>query len=267
MSAIGSITIGQYYPGESAVHRLDPRVKIAATFIFMVSLFVVRNFWGFLAFFLLIALAVFLAQLPWPLVVRGLRPILYFLLFTVVIHLFFTPGLVLARLGPLRITIEGVRNGLFISSRLLLLVVGTSLLTLTTTPIQLTDAIEFMLKPLAVLRVPAHEIAMMMTIALRFIPTLVVEADKIMKSQTARGADFESGNILRRARSYIPLLIPLFVSAFRRADELALAMESRLYRGGKGRTRLRELRAEAKDWLALAFALVIAVGVGILGRL
>lgn len=264
---LGSVAIGQYYPGESAVHAVDPRVKMAATFLFMVSLFVVSNFWGLLALFVFLAATVSLAGLPWSLVARGLRPILYFLLFTLLIHLFFTPGLVLIALGPLRITWEGIRSGLFIGSRLLLLVTGTSVLTLTTTPMQLTDAIEFLLKPLAVVRVPAQEIAMMMTIALRFIPTLVVEANKIMKSQTARGADFESGNVLRRARSYIPLLIPLFVSAFRRADELALAMESRLYRGGKGRSRLRELKTEKRDWLALTLALVVLVGAAVLGRI
>lgn len=266
MVRLGSVTIGQYYPVESTIHRLDPRIKIIITLLFMIGLFLVRNFWGFLAFFLLVFFAIYLAQLPLKLVVRGLRPIIYFLFFTIIIHLFFTRGEILFHLGPLAVTQEGIRNGLFVTSRLLLLVVGTSFLTLTTTPIQLTDAIEFLLKPGRKIRVPAHEIAMMITIALRFIPTLVVEAEKIMKSQMARGADFESGNVLRRARNYIPLLIPLFIGAFRRADELALAMEARLYRGGEGRTRLRELQMELKDWLGFVVSTVFIIAVSWIGR-
>ncbi len=263
---LSSVTIGQYYPVESLVHQLDPRPKIVITLLFMVGLFLVRNVFGFLSFFAVIFLTIYLAQLPWKLVFRGIRPILYFLVFTVIIHLLFTKGEIIFHLGPFGVTKEGIMNGLFVISRLLLLVIGTSLLTLTTTPVQLTDALEFLLRPWRRIKVPAHEIAMMITIALRFIPTLIVEAEKIMNSQMARGADFESGNILRRARNYIPLLIPLFISAFRRADELALAMESRLYRGGEGRTRLRELQMGSRDWLAFTIGTVFIFAISWIGR-
>lgn len=259
------VTVGQYFPAESPIHHLDPRVKICLTMLLMVAIFMVKSFTGFAALGLLLCLVVYVGQLPWSWILRGLKPLRYILLFTLVMHLLFTPGLVILLLGPLRITQEGLRNGLFFCARLVLLVSGTSLLTFTTTPIELTDGIEYLLSPFRRFKVPAHELAMMMTIALRFIPTLLVETEKIMKAQMARGADFESGNIFRRAKSLVPLLVPLFVSVFRRADELALAMESRCYRGGEGRTRMRALRMEGKDWLmgmATVVLLVLAILVG-----
>lgn len=260
------ITIGQYYPAESLVHRLDPRVKMLLTFGLLIAIFAIKNFIGFLVVVLLFGAITYLGQLPWRLALRGIRPLFYILVFTLIIHFLFTAGQPLLRIGPLVISREGFVNGLFISSRLFLLVLGTSFLTLTTSPIELTDSIEYLLSVFKIFRLPAHEIAMMMTIALRFIPTLMVEAEKIMKAQMARGADFESGNLIRRARSYIPLLVPLFVSAFRRADELALAMESRGYRGGEGRTRLRELRMEAGDWAGLTLVTMILIAIVAIGR-
>ncbi|MEW6189490.1 MAG: energy-coupling factor transporter transmembrane component T, partial [Actinomycetota bacterium] len=196
-----------------------------------------------------------------------LKPLRLIIIFTFAMHLLFTSGTILMKLGPLRITQEGLQMGVFICIRLILLLLGTSLLTLTTTPIELTDGLEYLLSPFRRLKIPAHELAMMMTIALRFIPTLVMETDKIMKAQMARGADFESGNILRRARSFLPLLIPLFVSAFRRADELALGMESRCYRGGEGRTRLKALEMSGKDWLAGTVASLLLIVSVAMGRL
>jgi len=259
-------TLGQYYPAESPVHRLDPRVKIALTFGLVAGLFLIKNFLGFLGAFLLISLVIYLGQLPFWMAFRGLKPLFYIFVFTMVVHFFFTAGYPLLRIGPLVVTREGFFNGLFISLRLLLLVLGSNLLIFTTSPIALTDGMEYLLSPLQIFRVPSHEIALMMTIALRFIPTLIVEAEKIIKAQMARGADFESGNLIRRARSYLPLLIPLFVTVFRRADELALAMESRCYRGGKGRTKFRELRIKRSDWVALALATVIIIAIVAIGR-
>jgi energy-coupling factor transport system permease protein len=266
VSRLGSVTLGQYYPAESPIHKLDPRIKIILTFGLILALFVIGNFTGFLGITIFLGIAIYLGKLPWRWALRGLRPIFYVLIFTLLAHFFFTAGQSLADIGPLSITREGFINGLFICSRLLLLVVGTSLLTLTTSPIELTDGIEYLLSPLKIVKLPAHEIAMMMTIALRFIPTLMVEADRIMKAQMARGADFESGNLIKRVKSYLPLLIPLFVMAFRRADELALAMESRCYHGGENRTKLRELRIKQSDLVSLFVVAMILVGVVVIGR-
>lgn len=264
VSVFGNLTIGQYLSGTSVVHRLDPRTKITIVGLFMIVLFTASNAaaYGVLTAFTL--LAVFLARVPPAMLVRGLRPVLFLLLLTFALQLFLTRGTPLFVAGPLVATREGLRLGIFMVLRLLLLLVIASLLTLTTSPVALTDGLEAVLGPLKLVGVPAHELAMMMTIALRFIPTLMEEADKIMKAQMARGADFETGNPLRRARSLIPLLVPLFVSAFRRADELAAAMESRCYRGGLRRTRLKRLRATALDAVAAAlsaatFALVLAL--------
>ncbi len=249
-----NITIGQYYPGQSPVHRLDPRTKIVATFVFIVCLFLVRRS-GY-PVITLIALGLMLAsQVPPRLVLRGLRPIFFIALLTFVLNVFVTPGTPLYTLGPLVVTQEGIASGIYLVWRLILLVLITSFLTLTTPPVTLTDGIECLLRPFSRLGVPAHELAMMMTIALRFIPTLLEETEKIMKAQMARGADFESGNILQRAKNLLPLLIPLFVSAFRRADELAVAMEARCYRGGEQRTRLKQLAYRQGDWLVYAFTL------------
>jgi len=256
------VTIGQYVPRESPVHRLDPRTKIAAVTSFMVVIFVVRDFvgYGLLTLFLLGMIA--LARIPLGFVLRGLRPIIFLLLLTVVLNIFFSGidgGTVVFRLWRLTATREGIVRALFIAYRLILLVGVTSLLTFTTSPVELTDGIERLLRPFRRIGVPAHELAMMMTIALRFIPTLLEETEKIMKAQMARGAVFDRGGALRRARALIPVLVPLFVSAFRRADELALAMEARCYRGGEKRTRMKELRFARRDAAALVLTVVASV--------
>ncbi len=254
------ITIGQHIPGDSIIHRLDPRFKIIITIVMITALFFIDSFYGFALFLGFTLGAILIARLPVSRVLRGLKPVFFLILITLVLHLFLTRGgEVIWQWRFLRIEEEGIQTGFLMVSRILLLIMFTSLLTLTTSPLQLTDGIEYLLKPLARFGVPAGELAMMMTIALRFIPTLMEEADKIMKAQKARGADFESGNIIQRAKSLIPLLVPLFISAFRRADELALAMESRCYRGGSKRTSLKELETTPKDILALIMTLVFAV--------
>lgn len=257
-----NVTIGQYILRDSVIHKLDPRMKIVITMLLVVGLFFVKNFWGFLGIAFFILGIIMLAKLSLKTIIRGLRPIIFIVSFTLIIHLLFTRGGdTLLQWGIVRIDSVGVFTGFFMASRIIILISFTSLLTLTTSPIQLTDGLEQLLNPLKRIGVPAHELAMMMTIALRFIPTLLEEAEKIMKAQKARGADFESGNILQRARSLIPLLVPLFLSAFRRADDLAMAMEARCYRGGKGRTKMKELTCKYQDWLALFISLIIVLGV------
>ena len=238
---LNNITMGQYYPVDSRVHRLDPRIKLILTIVFIV--------------------AVFLAKTPFRMLMRSLKPLRLILILTFLLNLFFTTGeTVWVEFWVIRITKEGFLQALFYSLRLAFLVVGTSLLTLTTSPVSLSDGIEILLTPLKKIHFPAHELAMMMTIALRFIPTLLEETDKIMKAQMARGADFESGNLISRARAMVPLLVPLFVSAFRRASDLAMAMESRCYHGGEGRTRLRVLKLSRDDGIACAvMALLLAL--------
>lgn len=255
------VTIGQFFPGSSFFHRLEPRIKICLISMYLVALFLFKSYWGYLAMSLFTLAVILSSRLPLKLMLRGLKPLYFILIFTFLLHIFFTKGgTVLARWKRLSIETEGVISGLMMTWRLVLLVMTSSLLTLTTSPIALTDAVEGLLSPLKPIGVPAHELAMMMTIALRFIPTLMEEAEKIMKAQMARGADFESGNLLQRAKSMIPLLIPLFISSFRRADDLALAMEARCYRGGKGRTRMKAHPVQVKDWLTLvAFAGAMAV--------
>lgn len=244
------ITLGQYYPGESFIHELDPRVKILATFIFIIELFLINKFiqYAWIVLFLVIVIAI--SKVPLKFMLKGLRPLMIIIILTFGINIFMTQGEVLYALGPLKITKEGLHQALFMGSRLILLIIGSSVLTLTTKPIKLTDGIEKLLNPFKKIGVPAHELAMMMTIALRFIPTLLEETDKIMKAQMARGADFESGNLFKRAKSLIPLLVPLFISAFRRADELAMAMEARCYKGGEDRTRMHELEFHPRDLIA-----------------
>lgn len=261
-----NLTIGQHYPVESKIHDLDPRVKIMVTLIFIVSLFIINKFQAYLLVFAFLGLVIKLSHVPLKMVIRGLKPILIIIGVTFFINLFMTPGEVLYQLGPLDITREGIRQAGFMALRLVLLIMGTSMLTLTTSPILLTDGIESLLNPYKRIGLPAHELAMMMTIALRFIPTLMEETEKIMKAQKARGADFESGNIVRRAKSLVPLLVPLFVSAFRRADELAMAMEARCYRGGEHRTRMRALLMVRSDYLAL-FITFVYVGAIVGSRL
>ncbi|MDW7667245.1 MAG: energy-coupling factor transporter transmembrane component T [Bacillota bacterium] len=251
-----NITIGQHYPIESFIHDLDPRVKIVITFLFIISLFVVNHFAAYLIVILFLSVIVVLSKVPFLMVLKGLKPILIIIIITFLINVFMTSGEIIYSLGPLDITKEGLRQAGFMGLRLILLIMGTSMLTLTTSPILLTDGIESLLNPYKKIGLPAHELAMMMTIALRFIPTLMEETEKIMKAQKARGADFESGNIFKRAKSLVPLLVPLFVSAFRRADDLAMAMEARCYRGGENRTRMRQLGITKKDIYAGIFTVV-----------
>ena len=247
-----NITMGQYYPVDSPVHRMDPRMKLVLTIIFIVTVFLSHSFVGYLLLLAFLVLACRVSNVPFRLLLKGLRPLRLIIIITFLLNLFFTSGEdVWVSVWVIRITREGFLQALFYSLRLVFLVAGTSLLTLTTSPVALSDGIEMLLSPLKVIHFPAHELAMMMTIALRFIPTLLEETDKIMKAQMARSADFESGNILARAKAMIPLLVPLFVSAFRRAGDLAMAMESRCYHGGEGRTRLRVLKTTRNDWLAL----------------
>lgn len=251
------ITIGQHYPTGSYIHKLDPRTKIIITFALIVGLFIINTFLPYIYIVAFIASAIYISKIPFKYIIKGLKPLRIIIIITFIINIFMTQGHTITTLGPLSITREGVHQAFFMAIRLMLLVMGTSILTLTTSPITLTDGIEHLLNPLKKIGVPAHELAMMMTIALRFIPTLLEETDKIMKAQIARGADFESGNILSRAKSLVPLLVPLFISAFRRADELAMAMEARCYRGGENRTRMKELNMTSKDTVALSLTTVL----------
>ena len=248
---IRDITLGQYYPGDSLIHKLDSRVKIIATVLFIVELFIVKNFLGFAISAAALGLVVVISKVPLSYIVRGLKPILIIIIFTFFINIFMVDGQTLVKWGFIKITYEGLYMAIFMAIRLVLLIIGSSLLTLCTKPISLTDGIEKLLIPMKWVGVPTHEIAMMMTIALRFIPTLLEETDKIMKAQQARGADFESGNIINRAKSLIPILVPLFVSAFRIAQDLAMAMEARCYRGGEHRTRMNEMKMRSRDIFAL----------------
>lgn len=244
---IRDITIGQYYRADSPIHRLDPRTKIIGTLAYIISLFLFRQFTGFLVAVLFLGLIIHYSQVPMRFILRGLRPVLFMLLFTAMLNLFWTPGTPLVTLGFLQITAEGIRRTVFLAVRLILLILGSSMMTLTTTPNQLTDAMENLLAPLRRLHLPVHEVAMMMSIALRFIPILIEETNKIMKAQMARGADFESGNLFRRLKSMIPILVPLFASSIRRANDLANAMDARCYHGGGGRTKMKPLRYQTID--------------------
>ena len=262
---IKNVTIGQYFPGESFVHRLDPRTKLLATIALIAVVFVSNGFAGFAAIAAFVLLTALSTGVHLKFLFKGLKPIFFIIVFTFVLNLFFqSTGDVLVQFWVLKITTDGLRMASFMATRLILLVISSQLLTLTTSPISLTDGLESLMRPLSKIGFPAHEIAMMMSIALRFIPTLMDEADKIMKAQKARGANFETGNLIRRARAMIPLLVPLFVGAFRRAEELALAMDARCYRGGEGRTRMNQLKYGSRDLLAvlaviLLFAAVIAL--------
>lgn len=248
------ITIGQYIPGESVIHKLDPRTKIITLLFYMVGLFMLNNASGYAFIIFFTAAVIVLSRIPVIIILKGLRPLWIILALTLSLHVFLTQGDIIWQWNFLKITSQGLQQGTFMVLRLVCLVTVTSLLTLTTTPILLTDGLERVLK--AVFIPVAHELAMMMTIALRFIPTLIEETEKIMKAQMARGADFDSGGILARAKSLIPLLVPLFLSSFRRADELAMAMEARCYRGGENRTRMKQLRMAGRDYRAFAVSLV-----------
>ncbi len=258
------ITIGQYYPVNSVIHKLDPRLKLISTFLYVASLFIVKDLMDYTLIVGFLALLIIISKVPLKFILKGLKPIFIIILVTFGINMFMTPGEVIYAIGPLEITKEGLKLALFMGLRLIFLIIGTSLLTFTTSPIELTDGIERLLNPFRRFGVPAHELAMMMTIALRFIPTLLEETDKIMKAQMARGADFESGNIVNRAKSLIPLLVPLFIGAFKRADDLAMAMEARCYRGGENRTRMKVLKLYKRDYLAAIFIIIFIAGVIIL---
>ncbi|MBQ6849028.1 MAG: energy-coupling factor transporter transmembrane protein EcfT [Clostridia bacterium] len=259
---MGDITIGQYFPGKSLLHRLDPRMKLVLTLLFIVLVFLPQNWWGILLAVSFMAVTVALSRLPLRLMWRSIKPILFLVAFTAVLNVLYVhEGTTLWRWQFIHITTGGLANAAFIAVRIVCLIVGSSLLTYTTTPTALTDAIERLLAPLKWVKVNPHELAMMMTIALRFIPTLMEETDKIMAAQKARGADMESGGLLRRVRALVPILIPLFVSSFRRAYELAMAMECRCYRGGEGRTRMKQLHTAPRDWVALGVYLLVGVGI------
>jgi len=253
------ITIGQYFPGKSVLHRLDPRVKIVLTLAFIVMLFIASNPIGLLVGILFLVFTYGISRIPPIMILKSLKPVLPIILFTSILNMFFIEGTPLLQWWILKITLEGVTTAIVMSIRILCLIAGTSLLTYTTSPIALTDGIERLCSPLNRLKLPVHELAMMMTIALRFIPTLIEETDKIMSAQKARGADLETGGLMQRAKALIPILIPLFVSAFRRADELAVAMECRCYRGGEGRTRMKQLKIQMHDiWCSVFVGLCIA---------
>lgn len=261
------ITIGQYYQTESVLHKMDPRVKLGGTLLYIISLFLFKNFAGYIIAALFLGIVIKLSKVPFKFMVKGMKTIMLLLMITVVFNLFLTQGEVLVTVWKLTITVEGLRTAVSMAIRLTLLIISSSVMTLTTTPNNLTDGMEKMMRPLRVIKVPVHEVAMMMSIALRFIPILLEETDKIMKAQIARGADFESGNLLKRAKALVPLLVPLFISAFRRANDLAMAMEARCYRGGEGRTKMKPLCYQKRDYIAYACILVYLVAGIVVGRI
>ena len=256
---IKDITIGQYYPAKSILHRLDPRVKFVGTIAFLISLFVADSLWGYLLATAFLAVVIVLSKVPVKFMMKGLKPLFFIFILTVAFNLFLVPGKVVVQIWILKITEEGIRQAIKIGIRLIYLVMGSSVMTLTTTPNQLTDGLEKLMRPLNKIKVPVHEIAMMMSIALRFIPILMEETDNIMKAQIARGADFESGNLIKKAKNLIPLLVPLFISAFRRADDLAMAMEARCYHGGDHRTSMKPLKYQNHDIMAYLVLLVYLI--------
>ena len=253
------ITLGQYYPANSVIHRLDPRVKLLATIVFIVSLFTFSSVSSYIVATVFLVTVIRMSKVPFRFIVKGLKAIFILMLITVMFNLFLTPGEPLVKIWKLTITREGLRTALFMAVRLVYLVIGSSVMTLTTTPNNLTDGMEKGLGFLRKIHVPVHEIAMMMSIALRFIPILMEETDKIMKAQMARGADFESGNLIQRAKNLIPILVPLFISAFRRANDLAMAMEARGYHGGDGRTKMYPLVYKKRDYIAYLVLLLYVV--------
>ncbi len=256
---IRDITIGQYYPAKSVLHRLDPRTKFLGTLGFLISVFLFHTFLGYAVATAFLVAMIAISKVPVKFMFKGLKAIVMILLITVVFNIILTPGEVLWRFGIIKVTREGLVLAGKMAIRLVYLVIGSSIMTLTTTPNQLTDGLERLLRPLNKIRVPVHEIAMMMSIALRFIPILVEETDKIMRAQMARGADFETGGVIQRAKNMIPLLVPLFVSAFRRANDLAMAMEARCYRGGTGRTKMKPLKYANIDYRAYAIVILYFV--------
>lgn len=258
------ITIGQYFPGDTAIHRMDPRTKLLNVLFYIVALFTCKGIVGYLLVLIYLIAAVRISKIPLKTILKGVKPLIFIIAFTAILNMFYTPGKELFHIWILKITDAGIRNAILMVARIIMLVTGTFLVTYTTSPITLTDGLELLLNPLKKIKVPVHELAMMMSIALRFIPTLIEETDKIMSAQKARGADFETGNLLQKAKALIPVLVPLFVSAFRRADELATAMECRCYTGGKGRTRLNPLHWHSLDTLGLLVGILLLVGVIVL---
>ncbi len=259
------ITLGQFFPGHSAIHRMDPRTKLILTMVYIVALFVAQNWISYSLMLVFLLVCIKISSIPPKSIVRGMKPLVFILIFTAILNIFYTDGGVeLVRLGSLAITTEGLKRAFFMIWRILMLISGTFLLTYTTSPISLTDGLESLLSPLKKLHVPVHELAMMMSIALRFIPTLIEETDKIMSAQKARGADFETGSIIQRAKALVPILVPLFISAFRRADELATAMECRCYQGGEGRTKLKLLRFKRGDLVAFGVCACLMAAVATL---
>lgn len=263
---LNDITLGQYYPTRSVIHKLDPRVKIVLTLFIMVMLFTAKGVFSYVLVALFIILSIMLSRVPAHFIFRGLKPLWFIAVFTAAINIFLTDGEIWFKIGFLKATYEGLNMAVMMVVRLMLLVTVTTLLTLTTSPIMLTDGIESLLKPLKKIKFPAHELAMMMTIALRFIPTLIEETDKIIKAQSARGADFTSGSLFKRVKAMVPILIPLFISAFRRADELAVAMECRCYRGDVNRTRMKQLKMQRCDYISAAVCIICFAAVIILNK-
>ncbi|MDD3413334.1 MAG: energy-coupling factor transporter transmembrane component T [Lachnospiraceae bacterium] len=262
---IRDITLGQYYQADSLIHKMDPRVKLIGTLCYIISLFIFKNITAYLVATVFLISVIKISKVPFKFITKGMKSILILMMITVVFNLFLTPGEAIVTFWRFSITREGIAAAIYMIIRLSYLIVGSSLMTLTTTPNNLTDGMEKLMKPLKIFKVPVHEIAMMMSIALRFIPILLEETDKIMKAQMARGADFESGNLFQKAKSLVPLLVPLFISAFRRANDLAMAMEARCYRGGEGRTKMKPLNYKKVDYCAytiLAFYMVAIVAAG-----
>ena len=260
------ITLGQFFPGDTLAHKLDPRTKLLVTVLYVVALFTAKSYIAYGLLILTLIVAVRISRVGAKALFKGLKPVLFIIAFTALLNLFYTPGTELCHFWIFRITIEGVRAAITMMLRITLLIMGTFLLTYTTSPIRLTDGLESLLGPLKKIKVPVHELAMMMSIALRFIPTLIEETDKIMSAQKARGADFETGSLMSRAKALLPVLVPLFVSAFRRADELAIAMESRCYHGGEGRTRMKHLQMQGIDWAALIVGAAFLAGIIVLKK-
>lgn len=261
------ITLGQYYHADSVLHKLDPRTKLMGTFCFIISLFIVKNPWGYLVAAVFLTSVIIVSKVPFKFMIKGMKAIVFLIILTVVFNLFLTPGEVVWNWWKLKITKEGIKIAGQMVVRLSFLIVGSSIMTLTTTPNNLTDGLESLMGGLKKIKVPVHEVAMMMSIALRFIPILMEETDKIIKAQMARGADFESGNIIKKAKAVVPLLVPLFISAFRRANDLAMAMEARCYKGGEGRTKMKPLKYNKRDFISYVYIVVMSVATIVVGRI
>lgn len=263
---IRDITLGQFFPGSSVLHRLDSRTKIIFTVIYVVALFTAKGYIAYLVLMLFLAVIIFISKVSLRVIMRSVRPIVILAFFTAMLNIFLTDGRILASFWIFKITQEGIAAAVYNVLRIVMLVIGTSIMTYTTSPMALTDGIESLMNPLKRIKVPVHELSMMMSTALRFVPTLIEETDKIVSAQKARGADFESGNLVRRAKAMLPILVPLFVSAFRRADDLAIAMESRCYTGGEGRTRMKQLKYNYIDFAAFAVGAALLAAIIILAR-